>query len=156
MEATGHDSIGPLKGMPPRVRPGIFWVMVLFSAIGITCFFLRRATPVPIVVEVVEPIAVIDGGSYDDGGSRFIRFRDAAGITRYACLLNELDGNRNLVFEDQEVPLGGAEEHRFLALLQRWAASRREGTQEDAIQQALMILEELHRRNRGVLQEPAR
>src|SRR5262245_47723205 len=121
MDAIGNDIPNPPNSMLSRVRSQIFWAIVSLGVIGIACFvYLRGAGSMPVIAEVVEPIAVIDGGSYEDGGSQFIRFRDAAGVTRYACLLDELHGRQNLEIEDHEVPLYGADEQAFLELLERW------------------------------------
>ena len=91
------------------------------------------------------------------GGSRSIRFRDAAGVTRYACLLNEMeDGRHNLIFGDRELPVRGADEKAFLELLERWANSQLVSTSGEADREAHLMLEDLRRRNGRDINQPTR
>ncbi|MBS0261909.1 MAG: hypothetical protein JSS02_08120, partial [Planctomycetes bacterium] len=57
---------------------------------------------------------------YSDGGSIFVEFKDASGVARSACLLNEMDGDKNLTVDDKVLSINGAEERAFLELLERW------------------------------------
>ena len=77
---------------------------------------------------VVEPITIVDAISWDDGGSHGVAFRDSRGVTRYACLMDDLEDHHNLVLgsyspisdEEQlrEHPIGGKEERAFRQLLE--------------------------------------
>ena len=79
--------------------------------------------------KVGEPIAFVHGGSYDDGGSLFVDFKDSKGQLYYACLKNDLDGDTRLTFVSPTpgmgipVPVSGVEEGEFLGMLERWASA---------------------------------
>ena len=91
----------------------------------------------PFLRDVVEPITLLDAISWDDGGSKGIRFRDARGTVRLVCLENgPLFGDENgdelppiVVFGgyapraegSRRVPIRGVEERALLGLLDRWA-----------------------------------
>jgi len=78
---------------------------------------------------VAEPIAFVHGGSYSDGGSRFLEFKDSNGQFFYACLKDDLEGDRRLTFVSPTpsmgipVPVIGIEEREFLGMLERWASA---------------------------------
>ena len=106
----------------------------LFAFISGLLLFPRRSDVAQPWSGVVEPITIVNSISWDDGGSCGLEFRDARNTTRYACLLNDLDGNKNLVLgrsapisDKNELanwwPIGGPKEKGFLQLLERWAAS---------------------------------
>jgi hypothetical protein len=75
---------------------------------------------------VSEPITVVEGISWSDGGSMGLSFRDSRQVLRAVCLENDLDGNKSLTFGkmtpnwERRVAMGGSEERAFLGLLQRW------------------------------------
>jgi hypothetical protein len=77
--------------------------------------------------DVVEPISMVVGMSWDDGGSHGLVFRDSRHVTKSFCLLDNLDGERNLILgtsapdrRGKRLPLGGPDEKAFLGLLERW------------------------------------
>src|SRR5262245_32096758 len=78
--------------------------------------------------DVVEPISMVVGISWDDGGSHGLVFRDSRQVTKSVCLLDNLEGERNLILGTyvpdsrgkRTLPLGGPEEKAFLGLLERW------------------------------------
>jgi len=159
MKRDAKDIVQPTRPVRARLRVGALAAGIsIVGTIGVTTVcHLRTASPESSVVGVVEPIAMIEGWYYDDGGSRSIRFRDAAGVTRYACLLNEMeDGRHNLIFEDRELSEGGAEEKAFLELLERWANSQRVSTSGEADREAHLMLEELRRRDGRNFNQPTR
>ena len=77
--------------------------------------------------DVAEPITMLDGISWSDGGSMGLLFRDSRQVVRAACLAVDLEDHHELTFGEMtpnlpaKVPVGGAEEKAFLGLLQRWA-----------------------------------
>jgi hypothetical protein len=93
----------------------------------------------PFLSDVVEPITIVDAMSFDDGGSRGLRFADARGAVRDVCLEdtpawedgpNILEGHHNIIMNSffphgdraRRVPISGAEERALLGLLERWAS----------------------------------
>ena len=97
-----------------------------------------RLNQSPFLRDVVEPITVVDGMSFDDGGSKGLRFADARGAVRDVCLEDTrvweddpkvLEGHHNIIlnsfFPDGErarrVAISGVEERALLGLLERWA-----------------------------------
>lgn len=76
--------------------------------------------------DVSEPITVVKGISWSDGGSVGLSFIDSRQVLRAVCLENDLGGNQSLTFgkmtpnRDRRVTIGGSEERAFLGLLQRW------------------------------------
>jgi hypothetical protein len=92
----------------------------------------------PFLCDVVEPITIVDGMSFDDGGSKGLRFADARGAVRDVCLEDTrvweddpkvLEGHHNVIMNSfyprgeraKRVPISGAEERALLGLLERWA-----------------------------------
>jgi hypothetical protein len=83
----------------------------------------------PFLRGVVEPIIVVNAMSFDDGGSKGLRFADSRGVQKDVCLENTLGGQRNVVLNSfvprgdrgQRVPIAGVEERALLGLLERWA-----------------------------------
>ncbi|WP_337177120.1 hypothetical protein [Paludisphaera sp.] len=93
----------------------------------------------PFLRDVVEPITIVDAMSFDDGGSKGLRFADARGVARDVCLEdtrvweddpNTLEGHHNIILnsffphgeEARRIPISGAEERALLGLLERWAS----------------------------------
>jgi hypothetical protein len=81
----------------------------------------------PYLRDVIEPIVMIGSHGVDDGGSIGIVFRDSKGNEKAITLLDNLDGEHNLVFADyfadptlRRVPLAGNEEKALMGLLERW------------------------------------
>jgi hypothetical protein len=78
------------------------------------------------LADISEPITMVQGLSWDDGGSMGLLFRDSKQVEKAVCLVNDLDENKDLVLgsmfpsQDKRVPVGGDEERAFLGLLQRW------------------------------------
>ncbi len=87
---------------------------------------------------VVEPITIVAGMSFDDGGSQGLRFRDASGVVRDICLEDTrvweddpsvLEGHHNIILNSfsprgegaRRVAIAGVEERQLLGLLDRWA-----------------------------------
>lgn len=76
--------------------------------------------------DVVEPVAMVAGMAFDDGGSHGLVFKDSRQVVRSVCLLANLQEEQNLSFgsiysySGEKVPIGGAEEKAFLGLLERW------------------------------------
>ncbi len=87
---------------------------------------------------MVEPITIVDGMSFDDGGSKGLRFADARGAVRDVCLEdtrvweddpNVLEGHHNVILNSffprgeraRRVAISGVEERALLGLLERWA-----------------------------------
>jgi hypothetical protein len=92
----------------------------------------------PFLRDVVEPITIVDAISFDDGGSKGLRFADARGTVRDVYLEdtrvweddpNVLEGHHNLILDSffprgeraRRVPISGVEERSLLGLLERWA-----------------------------------
>jgi hypothetical protein len=92
----------------------------------------------PSLRDLVEPITIVDAMSFDDGGSQGLRFADARGTVREACLEdtrvweddpNVLEGHNNIILNSffprgeraRRVPISGVEERALLGLLGRWA-----------------------------------
>jgi hypothetical protein len=93
----------------------------------------------PFLRDVVEPITIVNAMSFDDGGSKGLRFADARGAVRDVCLEdtraweddpNVLEGHHNIILNSffphgdraRRVPISGAEERSLLGLLERWAS----------------------------------
>jgi hypothetical protein len=77
--------------------------------------------------DVIEPIAMIDSHSFDDGGSIGLVFKDSTGNEKSIVLLDNLDNEHNVVFgvcvaypKERRVALAGDEEKALLGLLERW------------------------------------
>jgi len=76
--------------------------------------------------DVREPIELVKGISFSDGGSIGLSFRDSKQVLREVCLVHDLFGVKNLTFGeltpnwDRKVAIGSREEQAFLGLLQRW------------------------------------
>jgi hypothetical protein len=93
--------------------------------------FLGLHKPLDPLHDVAEPITIVDAVSWDDGGSRSLAYKDAKGVVRDACLLDDLNGNQNLVLGSytpihnkrrlENWPVGGSKERAFLQVLKRWA-----------------------------------
>ena len=93
----------------------------------------------PFLRDVVEPITIVEGMSFDDGGSRGLHFVDARGSVRDICLEDTriweddpkvLEGHHNIILDSffprgdraRRVPISGVEERAVLGLLERWAS----------------------------------
>ena len=91
----------------------------------------------PYLADVVEPIAIVEGLSFDDGGSQGLRFKDALGHVKDICLEDTrvweddpsvLEGHHNISMNSffprgekaRRVPVSGVEERALLGLLDRW------------------------------------
>jgi hypothetical protein len=130
----------------------------------------RGALPLgrsPFLRDVVEPITIVDGMAFSDGGSLGLRFQDARGVVRDICLEDTriweddpgiLEGHHNVILNSffpggeraRRVPVSGDEERALLGLLDRWAQRRnigQGGGSSRADQIALSILKEIRRRN---------
>jgi hypothetical protein len=77
--------------------------------------------------DVAEPISMVMGISWDDGGSKGLIFKDGKGVTRSVCLLHNLEDEQNLILgnhipvpDAKRIPIRAPEEKAFLGLLQRW------------------------------------
>lgn len=137
--------------MRRAIRPisrAVLACSVLAVAALVTMMSLSQCRP-DSLRDVVEPISIVDAMSWDDGGSRGLEFRDARGVSRSACLMDDLKGNRNLVVGSfvpvhdavrlMGHPIAGADERTFLRLLERWCSGdadarwwdRRLGQHED-------------------------
>ncbi|MDG3004323.1 hypothetical protein [Paludisphaera mucosa] len=96
------------------------------------------SSPSPALRDVVEPITIVEGTSFDDGGSKGLRFTDARGVLREVCLEDTrvweddprvLEGRHNVILDSfypggeraRRVPISGLEERELLGLLERWA-----------------------------------
>src|SRR5262249_7717694 len=111
-------------------------LLVLLSLAMLRCTSPRRSIDyahVPLsqseyLKDVVEPISMVVGNSWDDGGSHGLVFRDSKQVIRSVCLLDNLAGEQDLLFGTNvpdsrgrvKHPVGGAEEKAFLGLLERW------------------------------------
>lgn len=74
-----------------------FTLLALVTGFGLVRLLApRRLNPLG---AVVEPISIVDAISWDDGGSLGLKFKfkDARQVTRYVCLMNDLEGHENLV-----------------------------------------------------------
>ena len=88
----------------------------------------------PYLGDVLEPIAMVQGVSWDDNSQGLV-FRDAKHIEKSVCLLfleaEDDPQQRNLLLGSsipqprygKRVPVGGSEEQAFLGLLERWYRS---------------------------------
>jgi hypothetical protein len=95
------------------------------------------------LADVVEPITIVSGMSFDDGGSQGLRFKDAQGVVRDLCLERTLSVEREhpetLVLNSYvpagdhawRVPRHGIEERATLGLLERWASQDRDAQELD-------------------------
>jgi len=111
----------------PKV--GLAAALLRLSA-GVGKAVFSRLDPPATLPGVIEPITIVDAISWDDGGSYGLAFRDARGVTRYACLMDDLEDRHNLVVGSyspvnderrlREHPVGGYEERAFRQLLERW------------------------------------
>lgn len=89
--------------------------------------------------DVVEPITIVNALSFDDGGSKGLRFADARGAVMDVCLEdtrvwednpNILEGHNNVILNSffpggeraRRVPISGTEERALLGLLERWSS----------------------------------
>ncbi len=78
--------------------------------------------------DVVEPVSMVVGMAFDDGGSHGLVFKDSRQVVRSVCLLANLEEEQNLILGSVyptsggkgKVPIGGVEEKAFLGLLERW------------------------------------
>src|SRR4051794_10563190 len=114
----------------PSERPTMLWLVTgIAVAAGAWGFVRIVARDRDLFLRsIMEPVTMTDAMSFDDGGSQGLAFRDAARTVRYVCLLNKLDGERNLLLgsffptpsRGCKVPVGGPEERAFLGLLERW------------------------------------
>lgn len=115
--------------MRPVLRTALALSLLgLLAGIGVA--MLREPPRPDRLREVVEPITIVDAISWDDGGSHGLAFRDARGVTRYVCLMDDLENHQNLVVgsyspisDEQQLrqhPIGGREERAFRQLLERW------------------------------------
>jgi hypothetical protein len=92
----------------------------------------------PYLADVVEPITIVEGMSFDDGGSQGLRFKDARGVVKDVCLEDTriwednpriLEGHHNIIMNSffprgdkaRRVPISGVEERALLGLLDRWS-----------------------------------
>jgi len=77
--------------------------------------------------DVAEPITIVDGKDWDDGGGKGLSFKDSKGVVRSVCLRDGLDGGQDLTLgsmtpgRGRKVAVGSPEEQAFLGLLQRWS-----------------------------------
>lgn len=98
-----------------------------FSDIPLRDFSDVSLTDSPYLRDVVEPITMLQGMVWDDGGSRSLAFKDSRGRFFTVCLMNELGGDESVRLGDfiagqgRAVPISGIEEKVLLGLLQRWA-----------------------------------
>lgn len=100
----------------------------------------------PFLRDVVEPITIVDAMSFDDGGSKGLRFADSRGAVRDICLAdtriwednpNVLEGHHNIILNTffphgrraQRVPISGVEERALLGLLERWGRRDTDATE---------------------------
>ncbi|MFO0889124.1 MAG: hypothetical protein U0790_08285 [Isosphaeraceae bacterium] len=81
---------------------------------------------------VTEPITMVFGISWDDGGSNGLSFKDARGTEYSICMMDSLDGDQHLRFgstipeKGRPVSIGSEEERAILGLLQRWSSQSRD------------------------------
>ncbi|WP_165246482.1 hypothetical protein [Paludisphaera soli] len=128
-----------------RRRPLLITAILAAFLVG-AAFFMRLGrgplplSPSPYLRDVVEPITIVEALSFDDGGSKGVRFRDARGEVRDFCLVSfALDFDDpprppELVFGHfypalGTVAPGGPDERALLGLLQRWAATDPQGVE---------------------------
>ncbi len=111
-----------MRRIPKAMRIGL----PLVAAIGLWGISLFRSQKPDLLRDVVEPITIVGGMSIDDGGSHSLTIEDARGKKIAVCLLDDFGGNTNLVVGNgkepdlRDHPVGGPEERKFLALLERW------------------------------------
>lgn len=118
--------------MKPARKIGLAVALLVVPA-GVALAVISRLDRPARLPDVVEPITIVDAISWDDGGSYGLAFRDARGVTRYACLMDDLEDHHNLVVGSyspvndegrlREHPVGGYEERAFRQLLERWCRS---------------------------------
>ena len=104
-------------------------VVVVLSDLALVA--LSRARRPDPLLGVAWPIVIVELISWDDAGSKGLAFQDAWGVRRDACLMDDLEGNRNLILgsyapvhdadELRRYPIGGADERRSTRLMEEWA-----------------------------------
>src|SRR5258708_5700563 len=79
----------------PRVRVTIRQLVIAVAALALlfsgVVFLIRGRGPLPLsrspfLRDVVEPISIVEGMAFSDGGSLGLRFQDARGVVRDICL----------------------------------------------------------------------
>jgi hypothetical protein len=121
--------VGPATCLAAAVSLGLLLLVLLSQPLP------RRGTDhsqIPLLhseylKDVVEPISMVIGISWDDGGSKGLVFKDSRQIIRSVCLLDNLADEQNLIFgnyvpdhDAKRIPIGAPEEKAFLGLLERW------------------------------------
>jgi hypothetical protein len=141
---------------------GVAAIALIFAA---RAHYLRVHGPVPLdrsmyLRDVTEPITIIKGLSFSDGGSLGISFQDARGVTKDVCLESlafspdaEISSepygcvvmNSFVPSRDGRVLVSGDDERALLGLLERWAKTNVAPNSDESV--ALAILAKLRRRN---------
>ena len=135
----------------PRVIVACLALLTIVTLVASRSRFLPGRDPAgwdrsPFLRDVVEPITIVDAMSFDDGGSKGLRFADSQGIVRDVCLEdtriwgsnpNVLEGHHNVILNSffphgrraRRVPISGVEERALLGLLERWGRRDTDATE---------------------------
>jgi hypothetical protein len=145
---TRRGTMTQSAAVGPEIRMAMRWLnrpatyLVTLIALGLlSVTMLRWTSPrrcidhaqVPLsqseyLKDVVEPVSMVVGMSWDDGGSKGLVFRDSRQVIKSICLLDNLAGEQGLIFGTsapdsrgkRKVPPGGPDEQALLGLLERW------------------------------------